>query len=199
MAAVPSWCTINPINSSLMPGEKMTVYLTIHVHDPPTAASLNVGFSSREDNLILHTENGRDHFISVSATWIPSAFGGDLAVLCRLVRPVREYSVEVLKTLWREHHGVAVAPSASLRDANEGTVAATSDVNPRGVEGVREQDELKLMDASPSGLISSMEKNLSVPKELWRLVDFIYRYGMDVVSLPFFVKLSLSEIVGKII
>ncbi|KAI9357958.1 hypothetical protein DFJ73DRAFT_820023 [Zopfochytrium polystomum] len=166
--ATPTWCTVNPMASSLSPGEKMLVYVTVHVRDPSTAASLNFGHTALEDTLIFHTDNGKDHFISLSARWQPSAFGNDLDVLCRLTRPVRTYTVASLRLLWIQNR-------ESGRSNSTETVGA--------VEGVRSLTDVKAVDAVNSGLIESLEKNLSIPKELWRMVDFIYRYGMDMEDL----------------
>lgn len=129
-------------------GEKSKIDITIHVNSE-TASSLNFEKDGLNDILILHTKNGKDHFISVSGQWLVSAFGNDLKVLCKTTRDVR---------------GLSVENCIELRDAKKEV----------------KQDHAR----EPSGQVDVVEakKKLSVPKESWRLVDFIYRYGTDVVS-----------------
>ncbi|KAJ1557210.1 hypothetical protein HK405_000546 [Cladochytrium tenue] len=119
--------------------------------------------------------------MNVTGHWRPSCFGSDLDVLCRLTKPVREYSVDTLRRLWLQQtsRGGAAAGAAGGR----GTPASLPEPLSPVVEGTKTAADVVLMDAATDGLISSQEKNLSVPRELWRLVDFIYRYGMDVEDL----------------
>ncbi len=146
-----TWCSINPPFGMLLPGEKTKINIKIHVNFE-NAAKLNFQQDDLNDILILHTKNGKDHFISINAEWQVSSFGNDLDVLCRLRRPARSLSSK----------DCSVLKGAIFKMLQENSDPGTSVMLPEMHE---------LID---------MKKKLSVPKEIWRLVDFIYRYGMDV-------------------
>jgi phosphatidylinositol-bisphosphatase len=82
------WLTIKPQMSMLMPGEKMTIELTIFV-DNSTVSDLNIN-NNMEDIIILHLENGKDFFISISATFLPTFFGFPLTLAANIEKPIRE-------------------------------------------------------------------------------------------------------------
>ncbi len=107
-------------------GEKLKINLTALVDDS-CVTGLNTGDDKIEDILILHIENGKDHFISVSGNYIVTCFGVPLDTLVRLSAPVRSLG------------------------------------------NVIEVD-------------SDAPASLSVPKELWRLLDFIYKNGLTKVN-----------------
>ncbi|GAM18525.1 hypothetical protein SAMD00019534_017000, partial [Acytostelium subglobosum LB1] len=117
------WLTINPIAGMMMPKEKVTIELTAYV-DSTTAHPFNVLNESMDDILILHLENGKDHFVSVAGQFQHTFMGNTLENLVKYPNPVFNS-----KPITEEH------------------------------------------------------KMLSVPKELWRLVDNIYSSGMKEESL----------------
>jgi hypothetical protein len=57
------------------PGDTVTIQLDVHITDIEHVRRLNAGLSSLEDVLVLRVENGRDYFILVRATWVPTTFG----------------------------------------------------------------------------------------------------------------------------
>eukprot|EP00727_Mastigamoeba_balamuthi_P004490 m51a1_g14039 hypothetical protein (712) ;mRNA; f:1170592-1174281 len=115
-----TWLQIAPITGIVMPGEGTEIKLTVSV-DSRSAPALNNGKEKLEDILVLHLENGKDFFVSLSGNYMRSSFGMSLERLLLYPRPVRS------------SHPVA-----------EGS-----------------------------------EEALSIPKELWRIVDWIYRNGME--------------------
>ncbi|RKO93184.1 Endonuclease/exonuclease/phosphatase, partial [Blyttiomyces helicus] len=161
------WCYVNPPFGTLMPGETVKVTITILV-DSVTAPSINFGIENLDDILILHTENGKDHFVSISGNWMASAFGSDLSVLTRLVRPIREHGVDGVKAILKASAERKAAKRAEIADA-DASGAVTPRMNPEGI--------------MPTPPVAANEQGLSIPKEMWRLVDFIYRFGMDVDNL----------------
>ena len=154
-------------------GEKVAINITIHV-TAPSAPALNFGEDTLDDILILHTEGGKDHFISIQGQWLESSFGNDINVLIRCAKPLRTVGVDGVKALregMRRRKG-----GESERKGVEGSAA----VGGRGnVFGEAPSSVLKV----ESGEQGEEGERLSVPKEVWRLVDFIYKYGMDVVSV----------------
>jgi len=83
------WLQIEPAEGMFMPGEKIEVRLTVLV-DSNTVSDLNSGKDSIDDILIIHLENGRDHFVSLAGNYLKSCFGESLESLVALGHPVRE-------------------------------------------------------------------------------------------------------------
>lgn len=119
------WLQVQPNMGMLMPGEKVSVALTIVVAESQ-APKFNLAEERIEDILILHLLRGKDHFLSISGQFLPSAFGNRLDQLIRLTTParIRQPLPESEKSKW-----------------------------------------------------------LRIPKEVWRLVDWLFRFALDVEDL----------------
>ncbi|EFC42384.1 phosphatidylinositol polyphosphate 5-phosphatase [Naegleria gruberi] len=115
------YMTIEPLEGYVIPGETEEIKVTISV-STQKALKLLSGEDKIDDILILHLKNGRDHFISITGTYIQSCFGSTLDKLVKQKCPV---------------------------------LKSESDVE-----------------------LSSFDKDLKIPKELWRLIDLIYHNGM---------------------
>lgn len=68
---------------TLEPGETVSGVLEVFVSDISHVRALNDGRSTLEDILILRVEDGRDHFIPVRASWLPTCFGRSIDELIR--------------------------------------------------------------------------------------------------------------------
>eukprot|EP00158_Paraphelidium_tribonemae_P005747 Partr_v1_DN27507_c0_g1_i1_m30757 putative Synaptojanin len=135
------WMWINPPMSVVMPKDKLTIRLTVHV-DEDAAPALNVGDDQLEDILILHLENGKDFFISISGSYSPTCFGMPIQLLSHLPRPVLKMKGDIPK-IWKQLQSKESMPATS----------------------------------------SLIENTQQVPKELWRIVDYIYKYGLGYEGL----------------
>ncbi|TEA18789.1 Inositol polyphosphate 5-phosphatase OCRL-1 [Colletotrichum sidae] len=69
---------------TLEPGETVSGVLEVYVSDMSHVRALNDGRSSLEDILVLRVEDGRDHFIPVHASWLPTCFGRSIDELIRI-------------------------------------------------------------------------------------------------------------------
>ncbi|KAL8893314.1 MAG: hypothetical protein Q9192_005390 [Flavoplaca navasiana] len=69
---------------TLEPGDAINVELTVLVKDIELVRSLNEGHASLEDVLVLRIHNGRDHFLPIHATWLPSSFGRSIGNLVKV-------------------------------------------------------------------------------------------------------------------
>ena len=85
------WLLISPSAGFLVPGEKVEISFTMQV-DRTTVTKLNLGEERIEDILILHLENGKDMFVTVSGEYNVTCFGMPLELLFRLPKPVRQMS-----------------------------------------------------------------------------------------------------------
>ncbi|OAJ37826.1 hypothetical protein BDEG_21807 [Batrachochytrium dendrobatidis JEL423] len=171
------WCYVSPSTGTLIPGGKIYIDITILV-DKSTSPKLNAGRDHLEDILILHTENGKDHFITISGKWLPSSFGNPLGVLCRLARPIRSCTLTELCALYEE---VEKAKSSQGGKSNitgsTGNIVDTANL-------AEANDEVQTNYDSPSPIPpAQVGDRLSFPRELWRIIDFIYKFGMDVDNL----------------
>ncbi|GJC87209.1 type I inositol polyphosphate 5-phosphatase 8 [Colletotrichum liriopes] len=69
---------------TLEPGETVSGVLEVYVSDMSHVRALNDGRASLEDILVLRVEDGRDHFIPVRASWLPTCFGRSIDELIRI-------------------------------------------------------------------------------------------------------------------
>ena len=49
-----------------------------------------------EDILVLHLEGGKDLFVSVYGTYLPSCFGSSIEALVHNTKPIRDVSTDLL-------------------------------------------------------------------------------------------------------
>ncbi|XP_051920456.1 type II inositol 1,4,5-trisphosphate 5-phosphatase isoform X1 [Hippocampus zosterae] len=135
------WLTANPPKGFIAQGASVDVDLEVFVNRA-TAPDLNSGEQEMEDILVLHLERGKDYFISVTGSYLPSCYGTPVRVLCRLREPIRD------------------VPRESLR---------------------------QMMAASAHENAASAEKPLDIPKELWMMVDHLFRNAIkqeDIFQQP---------------
>lgn len=69
---------------TLLPGEVANVEVAVHVRNMEHVRLLNLKKTKLEEILVLHVDNGRDHFISVFGHWLPTCFGCSVAELTRM-------------------------------------------------------------------------------------------------------------------
>jgi phosphatidylinositol-bisphosphatase len=137
----------------------MKVNVTVYVQDPWVASSLNFGVDELEDLIILHTERGKDHFISLSGKWLPSCFGNDLRLLGS-TKPMHQYAVKELVAALLESRKGGASPK-------QGTVPG-------------------FIESAGRDATAASDKKTSIPLSVWRLTDFIFKFGKDVVSFFIF-------------
>ncbi|KAJ6552223.1 DNase I-like protein [Mycena vulgaris] len=85
----PDWLKVEPITALLLPDELTYITLTTYIENA-SASRLNIEHKNLECTLILHTVMGKDHFIAVTAEYVPTCFANTLARLTRLPGPIRE-------------------------------------------------------------------------------------------------------------
>ncbi|KAL7931308.1 DNase I-like protein [Trichoderma chlorosporum] len=74
---------------TLEPGETILAIVEARVSEIPHVRALNDGSCKLEDVLVLRVEGGKDHFVPVHGTWLPSCFGRSIDELIR----VPEYGI----------------------------------------------------------------------------------------------------------
>lgn len=168
-----------------------------------------------EDILVLRLERGRDFYIPVAASVLPTCFGASLEQLARRPEPMRALALSA--SLGAAANAVAGAPiggvpSATLAAVTSGGAASAagghavgptvdlaagsaafaallardeSDGGASGEDGAQPPLLGQLLSSSsPSAPLTSSDSSkrgsglLAVPKEVWRLVDALYRGGL---------------------
>nr|XP_023690270.1 inositol polyphosphate 5-phosphatase OCRL-1-like isoform X1 [Paramormyrops kingsleyae] len=89
------WLKVDPSDGFLEPNEMLEISLEVHV-TKDSVAQLNSGEDTLDDILVLHLDRGKDYFISLSGTYLPSCFGMSLEALCHTKKPIREIPVTKL-------------------------------------------------------------------------------------------------------
>lgn len=163
-----------------------------------------------EDILIMHLEYGKDFFISVSGSYIRTCFGNSLEWLSRLDRPTRLWSPD------DDEDDQEDDDSSTLYDPYNvlGTKSSMGSIRDRDSQDVKQLKSVKSQDSLSRKSTSSVELNmdkesknkalkntrsaeklvakkrpvrqLSLPKDLWRIVDFVYKHGLLVVRCCYF-------------
>ncbi|XP_048174785.1 inositol polyphosphate 5-phosphatase OCRL isoform X3 [Corvus hawaiiensis] len=130
------WLRAEPCEGYLEPDESTEISLDVYV-SKDSVTLLNSGEDKIEDILVLHLDRGKDYFLTISGTYLPSCFGTSLEALCRMKRPIREVPVTKLIDLEK-----SILQMGSL-DSEEAT-----------------------------------EVPLQVPKEIWLLVDHLFKHAL---------------------
>ncbi|XP_062856581.1 inositol polyphosphate 5-phosphatase OCRL isoform X2 [Trichomycterus rosablanca] len=86
------WLRADPCEGVLDPNETLEISLEVYV-SKDSVTLLNSGEDRIEDILVLHLSRGKDYFITVSGTYLPSCFGTSLETLCRMKKPIREVPI----------------------------------------------------------------------------------------------------------
>lgn len=141
----------------------MNVTLWVDGH---SVLPLNSGEDKLDDVLVMSIERGPLTFLTIKGEWLLSSVGSSLDLLCRIVKPIREYDHGEVKELIR-------AGSTKGVDTRNGHSA------PPPVVVVRSSRIDASEGLTPDPPAASPKSHIySIPKEIWQLVDFIYRFGL---------------------
>ncbi|XP_060105332.1 inositol polyphosphate 5-phosphatase OCRL isoform X2 [Heteronotia binoei] len=127
------WLRAEPCEGYLEPNETVDISLDVYV-SKDSVTLLNSGEDKIEEILVLHLDRGKDYFLTISGSYLPSCFGTSLEALCRMKRPIREIPVTKLIDL-----------------------------------------EKSLLEMVPQDSEDSSDRPLHVPKEIWILVDHLFK------------------------
>ncbi|XP_051999378.1 type II inositol 1,4,5-trisphosphate 5-phosphatase-like [Xyrauchen texanus] len=105
------WLTANPAKGFLAQGASVDIDLEVFVNRS-TAPDLNTGQQQLEDILVLHLERGKDYFISVTGSYLPSCFGSSLGTLCLLKEPIQDMPPDTIRELSMKANNKVSDPEA---------------------------------------------------------------------------------------
>uniref|UniRef100_A0A8C2WUM7 phosphoinositide 5-phosphatase n=1 Tax=Cyclopterus lumpus TaxID=8103 RepID=A0A8C2WUM7_CYCLU len=109
------WLRAEPSDGFLEPNETLEIYLEVYV-SKDSVTLLNSGEDAIEDILVLHLDRGKDYFITISGTYLPSCFGTSLDTLCRMKKPIREIPITKLIDLEKSKMSFLMVDGASTED-----------------------------------------------------------------------------------
>ncbi|CAB4015709.1 inositol polyphosphate 5-phosphatase OCRL-1 isoform X2 [Paramuricea clavata] len=89
------WLIIDPCAGLVKQNDTKTVNIAVFV-DKDSAGPLTAGKEKIEDILVLHLQGGKDIFVPITATYIPSVFGSCIESLVFLYRPIQDVPVAKL-------------------------------------------------------------------------------------------------------
>lgn len=190
----PPWLKIKPYKGILTIGKKKKLDFEIFV-DQSTVTNITKLKERIDEILVLRLDKfdqslrhnspkddtGRkDIFISLIGNYVTSAFGCSIQCLVHLKKSVSEYSSSELADLLNKYDCSKSLSSRILSTQNQLTITKP----------------LIDFDDSPSTAIEALETNSNeekecweIPKELWLLVNQLFKNGLDVKEL--FLKTSL--------
>ena len=87
------WLQMSPRYGMLLPGEKQTITVACCIYGG-IAAAVMAGLEPLDDFLIIRLEKGGDHYVMVSGSYAPSAFGADLLDLVQTHAQFRPLRIE---------------------------------------------------------------------------------------------------------
>ncbi|XP_061454303.1 inositol polyphosphate 5-phosphatase OCRL isoform X2 [Rhineura floridana] len=127
------WLRAEPCEGYLEPNETVDISLDVYV-SKDSVTLLNSGEDKIEEILVLHLDRGKDYFLTISGSYLPSCFGTSLEALCRMKLPIREVPVTKLIDL-----------------------------------------EKPFLEMMPQDGNDSSERPLHIPKEIWLLVNHLFK------------------------
>ncbi|NXW22020.1 OCRL phosphatase, partial [Circaetus pectoralis] len=142
------WLRAEPCEGYLEPDESTDISLDVYV-SKDSVTLLNSGEDKIEDILVLHLDRGKDYFLTISGTYLPSCFGTSLEALCRMRRPIREVPVTKLIDL------VSFPETMCALCHQEKSVLQMGSLDSEEASGMP----------------------LQVPKEIWLLVDHLFKHA----------------------
>merc|ERR1719474_59798 len=149
--SLPKWLKIDPLRQCVRPQETMNIDFEISV----TSEVVRTIKKRLEETVLLRIENSSDKdvplkFVVVTAKYLTSCFGNKIENLVKYRKPIRY-----------------------IEDINDDEMKS-SERRPRAKQT---DNGAQMVDADE--YTTSIESTLSIPKELWRLMDHLYKYGMD--------------------
>ncbi|XP_075619932.1 inositol polyphosphate 5-phosphatase OCRL isoform X2 [Balearica regulorum gibbericeps] len=170
------WLRAEPCEGYLEPDESTDISLDVYV-SKDSVTLLNSGEDKIEDILVLHLDRGKDYFLTISGTYLPSCFGTSLEALCRMRRPIREVPVTKLIDLGEDSF---LEKRPLLWQTRKETLENWPGLEPSGQTRSEPTGCGKEKSVLQLGSLDSEEASempLQVPKEIWLLVDHLFKHA----------------------
>lgn len=176
---------IKPYTGTIEIGKKLDIQLELFVTEQ-TVADLNKREEQIDEILVLHLDRGKDIFITLNGRYVPSSFGASVESLIRLRDSVFEYGEDNFVHLLR----IYSKPNQTTRNNNNNCSLISFDVNT--------DSRMMAMNGNENGALYNypIDPCWDIPKEIWLLVNYLFKYGMDQEDL--FTQPGLKSEFGRI-
>jgi phosphatidylinositol-bisphosphatase len=155
---------IKPHAGTIEIGKRVQVQFELNVAEQ-TVGALNRHEDLIDEILVLHLDRGKDIFITLTGKYEPSSFGSSIETLIRLRDSVHEYGAGNFVQLLRNHHQFKSNSGPTIR---------------RNVSLIELDTPNDTLRSSADRLTSySLEPCWDIPKEIWLLVHFLFKFGLD--------------------
>ncbi|KAI2802080.1 hypothetical protein BLOT_010272 [Blomia tropicalis] len=179
-----NWLRISPASSSLAIAETVEIMFELNFDSPMIATMLNYGIEQLSDTLVLSLRGGKDIFITVIASYRPTCFGLSLETLINYQSvPIANCSIEQFS----KHYQNSIRNLLKFpnNNSNEKTKGLNENMlllnlSTESFESNGKFNQLQQFDPTlnPSTTTTTlMADYCPIPKELWLLVDHVYKHG----------------------
>ena len=168
--SLPKWLKITPDRGLIRPSEKKNITFEICVTSEVVKEISNS--CKLEETVLLRIENTSDKvvpmkFVIVTAKYLISCFGNKIENLIKYKKPIR-YIEDI--------NDINIERKQIRKQIKKTELSSKSNNN-------NNNDNNNNIDIDDDEYLTSIETTLSIPKELWRLIDHLYKYGMDAESI----------------
>jgi len=177
------WMRITPARGLVAPKQTQEILVEVRV-TKETAALLLTEVERISDVLIVHVENGSDHFVEVKGSYLKSCFGAPIMWLCQTPGPVRNVkppssqpasSVSALSTVTTTATATtsATTPASSSPSTSPAPTPTSASSPGNSTTGTTETSPLTVL----AEVRLPPARRLPVPKEYWRIIDALHRHA----------------------
>lgn len=152
------WLLVTPESGKLSPDETIKINFELNFDNPSLASKFNYGIEMLSDTLVLRLRGGKHIFITVIGEYRPSCFGLSLNTLTKLEDCVSTLTVDDIKRMFSNDYPFAVKSNSKQANKQLDLLINLS------------------IDESATNINTNAAK-LVIPKELFAMIDYLYRFG----------------------
>nr|XP_027195642.1 inositol polyphosphate 5-phosphatase OCRL-1-like [Dermatophagoides pteronyssinus] len=153
------WLRVTPSTGSINIKEDITIVFELNFDDPTMAYRFNYGLETLSDTLVLSLIGGKDIFITISGDYHLSCFGCSLETLVQMEKTISSITLKEFQQKYGDYK-----------------LPKQLDYHERLINIYNES-----METTTKNLITN--RKLSIPKELYILIDHLYRNGYVNVNI----------------
>ncbi|KAH9425493.1 hypothetical protein DERP_006101, partial [Dermatophagoides pteronyssinus] len=153
------WLRVTPSTGLINIKEDITIVFELNFDDPTMAYRFNYGLETLSDTLVLSLIGGKDIFITISGDYHLSCFGCSLETLVQMEKTISSITLKEFQQKYGDYK-----------------LPKQLDYHERLINIYNES-----MEKTTKNLITNQK--LSIPKELYILIDHLYRNGYVNVNI----------------
>ncbi|KAH9511630.1 hypothetical protein DERF_010077 [Dermatophagoides farinae] len=154
------WLRVTPATGMIKVKEEIIIVFELNFDDISMAYRFNYGLETLADTLVLSLIGGKDIFITISGDYRLSCFGCSLQTLVQLEQPIATMTLKEFQQKFGDHH-----------------VSKLPNYKERLIDIITES--MSTMNVNDN----NNDDGLPLPKELFILIDHLYRNGYVNVNI----------------